>query len=190
MSSQELVDIVDENNEVIKTVTRAKMRKEQLPHRASYIALCNSKGNFLVEVRTLNKDYAPGLFDAVVGGVIQHGEDFDESAKRELLEEVGIDADLKEVEFHSLGNCKIVGKSKMRYFYGYLYLAKTDLITKRQASEVSGIMYLPFEDIIKLKKSKAKDTFGMPPFVLERKENKNIFIYLLITTERSRRKRD
>ena len=28
----------------------------------------------------------------------------------------------------------------------------------------------------------------MPPFVLERKENKNIFIYLLITTERSRRK--
>ena len=34
MSSQELVDIVDENNEVIKTVTRAKMRKDQLPHRA------------------------------------------------------------------------------------------------------------------------------------------------------------
>ena len=158
MSSQELVDIVDENNEVIKTVTRAKMRKDQLPHRASYIALCNSKGNFLVEVRTLNKDYAPGLFDAVVGGVIQHGEDFDESAKRELLEEVGIDADLKEVEFHSLGNCKILGKSKMRYFYGYLYLAKTDLITKRQASEVSGVMYLPFEDIIKLKDSTTHDS--------------------------------
>ena len=37
-------------------------------------------------------------------------------------------------------------------------------------------------------KSKAKDTFSMPPFVLERKENKKIFIYLLITTERNRRK--
>lgn len=38
------------------------------------------------------------------------------------------------------------------------------------------------------KKSKAKDTGGMPPFVLERKENKNILVYLLITTERSRGK--
>lgn len=38
-------------------------------------------------------------------------------------------------------------------------------------------------------KSKAKDTFSLPTFVLERKENKKIFIYLLITTERSRRSR-
>ena len=35
MSATELVDIVNENNEVIKTVTRREMRQEQLPHRAS-----------------------------------------------------------------------------------------------------------------------------------------------------------
>lgn len=174
MSSQELVDIVDENNEVIKTVTRAQMRKEQLPHRASYIALCNSKGDFLVEVRTLSKDYAPGLFDAVVGGVIQHGEDFDLSAKRELLEEVGVDADLKDVEFYPLGAFKIVGKSKMRFFYGYLYLAKTDMITKRQASEVSGVMYLSYDDIIKLNNSTTHDSIVALTEIIKRSKENNL----------------
>lgn len=76
MSAQELVDIVDRDNNVIDTVTRKEMRQKQLPHRASYIAVCNRGGKFLVEIRTLCKDYSPGTFDAVVGGVMQHGEEY------------------------------------------------------------------------------------------------------------------
>jgi len=76
MSAQELVDIVDRDNNVTDTVTRKEMRQKQLPHRASYIAVCNRGGKFLVEIRTLCKDYSPGTFDAVVGGVMQHGEEW------------------------------------------------------------------------------------------------------------------
>ena len=83
MSAHELVDIIDENNNVIETVERHIMRRDSLPHRASYIALRDRQGKFLVEIRTLCKDYAPGLFDACIGGVMQHGEDEIESAKRE-----------------------------------------------------------------------------------------------------------
>ena len=56
MSAQELVDIVDRDNNVTDTVTRKEMRQKQLPHRASYIAVCNSVGKFLVEIRTLCND--------------------------------------------------------------------------------------------------------------------------------------
>lgn len=148
MSSTEQVDIVDRDNNVIKTVSRAQMRKEQLPHRASYIAVQNRQGKFLIEIRTLCKDYSPGTFDAVVGGVMQHGEDFLESAKRELFEEVGIDADSKGVEFYQLGTLCIEDKASDHFFYGYLYLCITDCITIRQESEVSGVMYLDEKNVL------------------------------------------
>lgn len=176
MSRTELVDIVDDDNNIVATVTRGKMRQEHLPHRASYIAVCNYAGRFLVEVRTLAKDYAPGLFDAVVGGVMQHGEDEVLSAKRELFEEVGIDAD--KVSFYDLLPYKIIGKSGRRFFYGYLYLVMCDVITKRQMSEVSGIMWLTYEELLKLEDSctydsvvaikeivKRAKTQGLLPFV-------------------------
>ncbi|MFO0118022.1 MAG: NUDIX domain-containing protein [bacterium] len=42
------------------------------------------------------KDYCPGYFDLVTGGVVGAGEDDDESAQRELLEELGVSLDIKE----------------------------------------------------------------------------------------------
>jgi 8-oxo-dGTP pyrophosphatase MutT (NUDIX family) len=41
------------------------------------------------------KDWCPGHFDLVTGGVVGAGEDDDESAQRELLEELGISLDIK-----------------------------------------------------------------------------------------------
>ena len=150
MSATELVDIVNENNEVIKTVTRREMRQEQLPHRASYIAVMDRQNKFLVEIRTLCKDYSPGTFDAVVGGVMQHGEVFVEAAKRELLEEVGINADDKNNEFYPLGTLRIDGKTDIHFFYGYLYLCVADAITVRQQEEVSGVMFIEESEVLRL----------------------------------------
>ena len=150
MSATELVDIVNENNEVIKTVTRREMRQEQLPHRASYIAVMDRQNKYLVEIRTLCKDYSPGTFDAVVGGVMQHGEVFVEAAKRELLEEVGINADDKKNEFYPLGTLRIDGKTDNHFFYGYLYLCVADAITVRQQEEVSGVMFIEESEVLRL----------------------------------------
>ena len=156
MSALELVDVVNEQNEIIETVSRAQMRKEHLPHRASYIAFLDRQGKFLVEVRTLCKDYSPGTFDPVIGGVMQHGEEEIESAKRELLEEINVDANSDKVEFYPLSTYKI--QKGTHYLFAYLYLAKGDCITKRQQSEVSGILYLSLEDIYRLQDSCSHDS--------------------------------
>ena len=39
------------------------------------------------------------------------------------------------------------------FFYGYLYLAIADVITVRQASEVSGVMFIDKEDVLKQAKN-------------------------------------
>lgn len=150
----ELVDIVDANDNVLKVVDRPTMRKERLPHRSTYVLYLNSNNKVLVEIRTSNKDYAPGLFDACVGGVVAHDEDPIVGAKREFLEEIGLDCD--KLDFHELGKMKV--DLPHSFFYAYLFLAKGDGITKAQLSELSGIMYLSVENILALKDNFTKDS--------------------------------
>ncbi len=86
----EWVDIVDEKDEVIGTVTRAEMRAAKLGHRATYIVVHDGMGQVLVQRRTENKDYLPGKLDATAGGVVQSGEERLFAARREAEEELGI----------------------------------------------------------------------------------------------------
>ncbi len=160
MVAEEQVDIVNENNEVVRSVSRSQMRRERLPHRASYIAFVNNEGRFLIEVRTLNKDYAPGKLDACVGGVVQQGEDPLLSARREFSEEIGVCADMQGLEFTFLGTCRIdYPKDNPRSFlFAYLFLARGDAMTVRQGSEVSGIMYLSPEEILRLQPAFTTDS--------------------------------
>ena len=86
----ELVKWIDENNNVLGSVTRKKMRQDKLWHRASYIFITDDEGRFCIQKRTDTKDYCPGFYDLVTGGVVDADEDDDISASRELAEELGI----------------------------------------------------------------------------------------------------
>lgn len=88
--SEEWVDWVDEQDQVLHAVPRSQMRREKLRHRATYIVVENSQRQIYVQRRTLSKDYCPGMLDACCGGVVQAGESYDLSALRELAEEMGI----------------------------------------------------------------------------------------------------
>lgn len=85
-----MVDIVDADDNVIDTVTRRRMRAEVLRHRAVYIAVQGSDGRLLVHQRSFAKDVRPGAWDIAVGGVVGAGESYDEAARREMAEEIGV----------------------------------------------------------------------------------------------------
>lgn len=150
----ELVFEVDDKNNILKIVKRSTMRKLELAHRSSYIVVANSDDKFLIEIRTLNKDYCPGKFDCCVGGVQQIFEDQFTSASRELFEEVGIKA--TKDTLHFLGTKKI--DSYPTFVMADLYFIRGNFITCRQESEVSGVMFLNYDEIIKLKDNIAKDS--------------------------------
>jgi len=94
-SKDELVAIVDTDNRVVGQASRSEMRRQNLTHRATYILVFNKKGEIFVQKRTMIKDIYPGFFDIAAGGVVQHGESYEESARRELLEELGVTAELE-----------------------------------------------------------------------------------------------
>ncbi|MFZ4668281.1 MAG: NUDIX hydrolase, partial [Microthrixaceae bacterium] len=97
--ADELVDVVDEHDQVIDTVTRAEMRRRRLRHRCTYVVVRTSDGGVLVHRRSEDKDLWPGAWDLAVGGVVTSGEDWERAARRELAEEVGV----ADVELEPIG---------------------------------------------------------------------------------------
>ena len=86
----EPVDVVDEDDRVVGTVTRREMRERRLLHRCTYVLVSNSAGDLYVHKRTDTKDVYPGMYDVTAGGVCASGESYDGCAVRELEEELGI----------------------------------------------------------------------------------------------------
>lgn len=88
--AEEIVAIVDRENQPIGAVTRKIMRQQRLIHRASYILVFNTAGELFIQKRSRTKDIYPGYWDLAAGGVVLEGESYEESAKRELEEELGL----------------------------------------------------------------------------------------------------
>jgi 8-oxo-dGTP pyrophosphatase MutT (NUDIX family) len=90
---EELVDVVDADDRVVGIVPRSRMRAERLRHRAVFVGVTNGAGELLVHRRSDAKDLWPGRWDIGAGGVVAAGEDYAVAARRELMEELGIDAE-------------------------------------------------------------------------------------------------
>ncbi|OGM03162.1 hypothetical protein A3K72_00525 [Candidatus Woesearchaeota archaeon RBG_13_36_6] len=89
---EEIQDIVDDNDNVIDKKTRAEVFEKNLQTRGTMIMVSNSKGDILVHKRTMNKEISPGLYSLFLGGGAISGEGYEECARREIEEEVGIRA--------------------------------------------------------------------------------------------------
>lgn len=90
IAANEIVAIVDAQNNIVGAAPRWEMRAKRLVHRSTYILVFNPEGALYVQKRTMTKDVFPGYYDPATGGVVLAGESYEESAIRELEEEMGI----------------------------------------------------------------------------------------------------
>ena len=66
--SQELLDVVDENDLIIGVKTRGEIHARGLMHRATHILVFNRQGDLFIQKRSMNKDNDPGLWDSSAAG--------------------------------------------------------------------------------------------------------------------------
>lgn len=115
MAGSELVDLVDEHDVVIGTITRAEMRATDAWHRAVYLIVQRGDGAVLIQQRSFAKDFAPGAWDIGAGGVVGAGEAYDDAAERELAEELGVTGvplePLGPVRFASVDGLRLHGRA-------------------------------------------------------------------------------
>jgi 8-oxo-dGTP pyrophosphatase MutT (NUDIX family) len=113
--TEELVDIVDDDDNVIATVTRSEMRARRLQHRSVGIAVISTHGRLLIHRRSDDKDIWPGWWDIAAGGVVASGETYEDAARRELAEELG----LVDVEIECIGRSRYVDDDLAALCSGY-----------------------------------------------------------------------
>ncbi len=98
----ELIDILTpEGKPTGKTALKSEAHKNGWFHATVHVWLFNTDEKILLQKRALTKKVFPGLWDISVAGHIAAGEDVLSAAKREVLEEVGLQ--LEESDFIKIG---------------------------------------------------------------------------------------
>lgn len=139
----EIVALVDEGNRVIGSAPRSRMRAERLLHRATYVFVFHPGGDLYVQRRTLTKDVYPGYLDPCAGGVVLAGESYEEGARRELEEELGVG----ETPLAAHGD--FLFESPESRGWGRIFSCVWGGALRLQASEVAGVELMPVERILR-----------------------------------------
>ena len=91
-SGEEMFDVVDENDCILRSEPRDVVHVNNLRHRAVHMLLFNSSGELYLQKRSIWKDRNPSRWDSSAAGHVDSGETYVDSARRELREELGIEA--------------------------------------------------------------------------------------------------
>ncbi|MFC3896580.1 NUDIX hydrolase [Lentzea rhizosphaerae] len=136
-----MINLYDEERFVIGTVSRERMRAENLWHGCATIVVRSLDGSRVyVHRRTDTKDIFPGLYDCTAGGVIDAGEVPDTAAERELREELGVEVPLKKLFISKYVD------DHTRY-HVWVYEARTDGPFTHQPEEVAWGGWMDLEEL-------------------------------------------
>jgi 16S rRNA (adenine1518-N6/adenine1519-N6)-dimethyltransferase len=89
--------VVDENDQPLGDAPRQEVHGNNLRHRAVHLFIFNPKGELFLQKRSRWKDRHPLLWDSSAAGHVEAGEDYDQTAMREIREELGVEATLTPV---------------------------------------------------------------------------------------------
>jgi isopentenyl-diphosphate Delta-isomerase len=142
--ADEIVDLVDEFDNIIGEGLKSDCHKKGLGHRAASILVFNKEGKLLVQKRAPNMP-RPNLLCSSASGHLQKGDSYEEGAKRELKEELGIECNLKLIGKFIMDVVYPDGKIDKEHYQ--LFFCNYDGEFKIQKEELSLIKFLYIDEI-------------------------------------------
>ncbi len=91
----EIFDVVDENDRVTGQASRHEVHRKKSLHRAVHIFVFNEAGELFLQRRSKWKDMHPLRWDSSAAGHVNTGQTYDETAPREIEEELGVYAEVE-----------------------------------------------------------------------------------------------
>ena len=177
------LEVVDENDIVVGIEPRSKVHRDGLLDREIHIFFITPKGEIIFQHRAKDKDTYPDKLDATVGGHVEPGMSYEETAIKECKEETGVDVTFGKLIFlakfrkksfdKATGKINNIIRAQYAYFYdclisdlqieegkseGFEAWKIEDLINISESDKERFIQVFISDDMIKLY-NKAKDIF-------------------------------
>jgi isopentenyldiphosphate isomerase len=89
--AEEMFDVVNEDDEVIRQEARSTVHRTGLLHRGVHVLLFAPDGKVLIQRRTEDRPSEPGALDGSVSEHVKAGEDYPSAAERGMKEELGLE---------------------------------------------------------------------------------------------------
>ena len=153
---KEFLDIVDENGQPTgEIIDRETAHAKGILHRTSHVWLARRKKGkvqILLQKRAKHKSSFPGCYDISSAGHIPAGDSYEASALRELEEELGVQAEEKDLIY--CGDRKVIWDD---VFFGkpfhdrqisrvfLLWLDREESEFTLQESEVDSVLWMDFD---------------------------------------------
>lgn len=139
MSDSELIDVVDKDNNIIGESDVATAHAEGLRHRVAGVFVFDADGDLYLQ--TGNKY---GKYDLSAGGHVRKGESYEDAAKREMLEEIGLKVSIQ------LMSTFFPADARLSHFWA-IYAATAPM----------DWMFKPTKEVWSLEKMKLKDVIAL-----------------------------
>jgi len=149
------LNIVDENGKIIGEETRENIHDQGLLHREIHVWFYTPKGEIIFQHREKDKDTYPDLLDATVGGHVELGSDYENTASQELTEETGIKTEKNNLVFIQMIRSKTFDTATnktnnvIRAIYAYRYEGKVEDL-KVEKGKAIGFESWPLEKIFNI----------------------------------------
>ncbi|HSV62768.1 MAG TPA: NUDIX domain-containing protein, partial [Chthoniobacterales bacterium] len=149
-NDSELFQVVDENDEATGAAPRGEVHGNNLRHRAVHVFIFNRHGELFLQKRSRWKDRHPLLWDSSAAGHVDAGENYDETAVRELQEELGVTGTLTRVG--KLGCSKRTG-----WEFIWLYRGEHEGPFQLAAAEIEYGEFFPIDIIDRWTKARPQE---------------------------------
>lgn len=152
-------DILDANGERTgRTMTRGERLTSGQYHLVVHIWIVSSKGRLLIQKRAPHLRLMPDTW-AITGGSAVAGEDSLSAARRELLEELGVQTAPQELQF--------MGRLRRRNSHCDLWLLQRDLSLGKlrlQKEEVASVAWVSRRQLMNMVRQRTFHNYGRPYF--------------------------
>ncbi len=145
--SDTFVVLVDSDDNQIGVSEKMEAHRKALLHRAVSVFICNSKGEWLLQRRALDKYHSKGLWTNTCCSHPYPNESSIDAANRRLMEEMGMRCELNEL--FSFTYKEVLDNDLTEYEFDHVFIGISDEKPTINLEEVMEFKYIDFSDLHK-----------------------------------------
>lgn len=155
-----ILNTIDEKGNILGEATRQEIHEKGLLHAEVHVWFYTPDGQLIFQHRAKDKDTWPDLLDATVGGHVEIGDTYEQTALKEAEEETGVHINPEDIIFlrttitNSYDEVTGMINHPRRNVYAYCYKGKLEDLQIEEGKAL-GFEAWPIEKLLNLSETEA-----------------------------------